>query len=123
MVRSTHPGNAPSGNVGRRGAFLPITNPETRIPNPRRLLELLLAQLAGEGAAVHAEAAGGFGDVEAGFGQDLADPLPFQGLDRGRALAKADFGIALGLAEVGLDVFGVRRLGQVLAGAELDGFD
>src|SRR5690606_11784984 len=32
-----------------------LTNHQSRIPNPRRLLDLLLAQLAGEGAAVHAE--------------------------------------------------------------------
>src|SRR3546814_14879977 len=45
--------------------------------------DLLLLELAREGAAVEAEAAGGLGDVEITFDQHLVDAFPFERLDRG----------------------------------------
>ena len=40
-----------------------------------------LLQFARQGPAMHAEAAGCFRDIAAGFGQHLVDPLPFQRLE------------------------------------------
>ena len=59
-----------------------------------------------------------------GLGQHLVDALPLQRLD-GRRLALGHFhvGIALASGERGFDVVGVGGLGQVVTGAQLDGFD
>ena len=83
----------------------------------------LLAQLARERAAVHAQPAGGLGDVEVGLGQHFVDALPFERLDGAGAVGQLDFRVAFGEAEGGLDVVGVRGLGEVVAGAELHGLD
>ncbi len=74
---------------------------------PIRLFHRPLAELPRQRAAMHAELARRFRDVEAGRGERLVDPLPFERLDRGRPRADRLGGIALGLAERGLDIVGV----------------
>src|SRR4051794_14222055 len=72
---------------------------------------------------VHSESSCRFRDVEVGLDQGLVDAFPFQRLDRGRPGVERDLGIACGLVEGGLDVVGVRGLGEIMACAELDGLD
>src|SRR3546814_13383052 len=84
---------------------------------------LLLLELAREGAAVEAEAAGGLGDVEITFDQHLVDAFPFERLDRGGPRDERRAGIALTLVKRVLDIVGVRRLDQIMRGAELDRLD
>ena len=50
----------------------------------------------------------------------LVNPLPFQRLDRRLALPQRRLRIARRLAERRLDIIRVRRLGQIMAGAQLD---
>src|SRR3546814_8505823 len=85
--------------------------------------DLLLLELAREGAAVEAEAAGGLGDVEITFDQHLVDAFPFERLDRGGPRDERRAGIALTLVKRVLDIVGVRRLDQLMRGAELDRLD
>src|SRR5690606_733745 len=95
--------------------------PTHRGVHPSVLLHALLLQLARESAAMNAEPPRGFGNVEVGVYQRLMNALPLERLDRGGSTGERDFGVAGGLAEGFLDVVGVRRFGQIVTGAELDG--
>src|SRR5690606_21985979 len=79
-----------SGWARPSSAHAPCRTATTGPPAQPGLLDLLLAQLARQRAPMHAQPARGLGHVEPGFGQYFVDALPFQGLDRGRALAQAD---------------------------------
>ena len=61
---------------------------------------------------MHAQAACGLGDIEAGLGQGLVNMLPFQRLDGGGLAADLHVGAAFDPPEGGFDIVGIRGLGQ-----------
>ena len=85
--------------------------------------QLSLFQLARQRTTMHPEPAGGLRDIESRLYQHLMDALPLQALDGSRARAQRDVDIPLASGEGLLDIIGVGRLGEIVSGAQLDGFD
>ena len=77
-----------------------------------RLFDPLLTQLSGQGAAVHAQTAGGFGDIEAGLCQGFVDAFPLQGFQIGFPGGEGNVRVAFGTQEGGFDVVGVEGLAR-----------
>src|ERR1700758_3731829 len=78
-----------------------------------------LFQFAGKRAPMHAKPTRCLRDVEIRFRKRSMDQLPLQCLEARLPVSQGDAGIPL-LVESRLDVIGVRRLGEIMAGAELD---
>ncbi|TDR35197.1 hypothetical protein DES43_1103 [Aquamicrobium defluvii] len=100
-----------------RNAFLESRGIRSRTALPSE--NPALPKLARQRAPVHAQPARGLRYVEVGFDQRLMNPLSFERLQRGATTRQRHPGIAFGLAESRLDLIGVRRLGEVVAGPSL----
>jgi len=109
--------------VMAQGKVIEEGSHQTLIQRPPYLFDALLFQFARQGATVHAQASGRLRNIEIGLGQRLVNALPFQRLDRGGAFGQFDGHFAFCPSERGFDVVGVRRLGQIVAGTQFDGFD
>src|SRR3546814_9195987 len=83
-----------------------------------RSADLALLQLSRQRAAVHSQPPRGLRDIEAGFDERLVDMLPLDGLDRRGSRADRRVDVALGTSERRLDIVGVRRLGEIIGGAQ-----
>ncbi len=80
--------------------------------------DLLLLQLARQGAAVHAQAARRLRDIEPRRLQHLVNPRPLPRFERAGAVDHVHTSVVFLQAEGGFDVFSIRWLGQVVAGVE-----
>src|SRR5689334_531864 len=114
MALAFRPRDLDSGHGGGGGASLVNSDKEfaKSVADSHGLLDPLLFQLARQRAAVHAQAAGGFGDVEVGFGQHFVDVLPLQRFDGGGTVGQFDLGHAGDVQEGGFDIVGVGGLGE-----------
>ena len=71
---------------------------------------------------MHAQAAGGFGNIKPGFRQRFVDAFPFQGFQIRGTGRQGHIGGAFRPVEGIFDIVGIGRLGQVMAGPQLHGF-
>lgn len=80
-------------------------------------------QLVLQGAAMHAQAPRGRGDVAAVFVQHLLNVFPLEPNDRRPLLADRYMDVAVPLRECLEDLVGIGGLAEVMHGAQFDGLD